>query len=311
MSVRSDLERIDEWWEQSFERDGALGFSLFASSADALWRELPLAAVVADEAGLGARLRLRPLVELAGDDHEGALVSVVNRERSRVLRLHAGRLDEIGQRSEERIGALHGGHARPGYDHHLESLAHRHLKAVARDLDTTVHGSEARPELVVVGPEELRGELELSLPPEVRRAIVGWTHAKDDATPSELLDAVRPVLAEARQRRRAACVDRWRVARASDGLATAGWEETLAASAAGRTELLLILRTAQRSAFSCPRCELPAVSAGLCPLHGLRLVPDDGVERAIHDTVAFGGIVELIDGNELDPAHGIGALLRF
>ncbi|MGZ4357859.1 MAG: hypothetical protein ACXVRU_13735, partial [Gaiellaceae bacterium] len=101
VAVRTDLERIDEWWEVGFERDGALGFALFASSADDLWRTIPVPMVVADDAWLGGRLRLRPLVEPAGDDHEGALVSVVSKERVRIFQLHAGRLDEVLDRVEK------------------------------------------------------------------------------------------------------------------------------------------------------------------------------------------------------------------
>ncbi|MGZ4402313.1 MAG: baeRF10 domain-containing protein [Gaiellaceae bacterium] len=310
MAVRTDLERIDEWWEVGFERDGALGFALFASSADDLWRTIPVPMVVADDAWLGGRLRLRPLVEPAGDDHEGALVSVVSKERVRIFQLHAGRLDELLDRVEKTVDALHGGWTRPEYERHLESLVHRHLKAVAADLDRSVRAANGA-EVVVVAPDELRGELQALLSAETRGVNIEWVRGDDDATPAELLETVRPLLAESRRRRRAADLDRWRAELGRRGLATAGWEETLDASADARVRVLFLRRTASRTAYRCPSCERPAATAGLCVLDGVTLVPDDGVELAIRNTLIFGGTVELVDGDELEAADGIGALLRF
>src|SRR4051812_41662947 len=38
VAVRSDLERIRGWWDNEFDRDGARGLAIFASSTDGLWR---------------------------------------------------------------------------------------------------------------------------------------------------------------------------------------------------------------------------------------------------------------------------------
>jgi hypothetical protein len=310
VAVRADLERIDGWWQHRFEHDGALGFALFVSSLDDLWRELPLAAVVPDDAGLGARLRLLPLVEPAGNDHEGALVAVVSKERGRILELRGGRLEEVDARYEERADALHGGWARPEHEHHLEMIVHRHLKAVAAEINRRVHAAKGC-ELALIVPEELRGELEAALSGEARGAIVGWARADDDATPAELLELVQPLLAESRRRRLVDDIERWRAARGRGGPATAGWEDTLEACAEGRVELLLLWRNGTRSAWRCPRCERPDANAGVCVLHGNTLVPDDGVELAIRTTVTYGGTVELIEEDDLEAPDGIAALLRF
>lgn len=310
VAVRADLERIDAWWQTGFAHDGARGFALFISSLDDLWRELPLQAVVPDDAGLGARLLLFPLVEPVANDHEGALVAVVSKEQSRILQLRAGRLEEVDARSEERVAELHGGWARPEYEHHLEMIVHRHLKTAADAIDRSVRAAKAH-ELALIVPAELRGELEATLSAEAREAIVGWARADDDATPAELLELVRPLLAESRRRRLADDLDRWRAARGRGELATAGWEDTLEACAEARVKLLLLRRHGTCSAWRCPRCERPAANAGVCVLDGARLIPDDGIELAIRTTVTNGGTVELFEEDDLEAPDGIAALLRF
>ena len=55
------------------------------------------------------------------------------------------------------------------------------------------------------------------------------------------------------------------------------------------------------------------MSEGSCPLDGTRLEPtDSGLDLAVHQTLAHGGAVWAIRHHEdLAPAEGVGALLRF
>lgn len=282
-ALRADLARIDEWWATEFERDGALGYALFASSLDGLWREVPCPAAVGDDARLGPLLRLAPLVEPAGDDHEGALVAVVSRERGRALRLEEGRLQDLAVSVEERVSALHGGRKRPGYDDHVESLVHRHLKAVASEIDTYARAS-GRPELVLVMQAELRGELETLLAAGTRRAIAGWTEADDDTPPAALLDLVRPILAESRRRRLADELERWEAELGRERRATAGLVDTLEAVDEGRVDVLLLQRG---------------------------LPDDEPRELAIRGTLLADGTVHLAESAGLAAQDGVGALLRY
>jgi hypothetical protein len=316
VAVRADLERIDEWWDAGVDRQGALGVALFVSSLDRLWRELPIVDVVPDSVGYGPRLRIGPLVEPTGDDPEGALVAVVSSGRGRVYRLHAGELEEIVERSDrDQLAYKHGARKRPDFHHHLEMVVHKHLKAIGGALDLAVREDEGRrqagPELVIVIRDELRGEFEATASDEVLKAIVGWAGAEEHATPAQLLGVVRPVLASARERGRKDRLERWRAERGSGGLATAGWEKTLEASADGRVDVLFLRRGTTHLAFRCPRCERPALLPGSCALDGETLVPDDGAELAVHGTIRHRGTADVVPGGELDDAEGVASLLRF
>ena len=78
--LRSDVQRLREFFEQEFERNGALGFAVFCAWLDNLWVPLPLSASVPDAVKVNRSLYLAPLVSLVGRG-EGALVVVVGRER--------------------------------------------------------------------------------------------------------------------------------------------------------------------------------------------------------------------------------------
>src|SRR5262245_43309410 len=56
-ALRADLDRIRRWWDD-FDRDGARGVAVFASSLDNYWRALTLAETVSDEVRLSSDLYL-------------------------------------------------------------------------------------------------------------------------------------------------------------------------------------------------------------------------------------------------------------
>jgi peptide chain release factor subunit 1 len=310
VSVSRDLERIRTWWSTEFDRDGARGVALFASSGDGFWRELPLPRGVRDDVHLGRELRVRPLVDLAGDG-EGSFVAVVNRERGVVFRLRAGRLEDVVDRSEEQPGQHdQGGWSQSRFQRHIEKLVAEHLKTVGGEIDKRVRRTRG-PQLVIVAPEELRGEIEDALSAEAREAIVGWAHAEAHASPADLLAVARPHFERARVAREREALERWREGRGRNGRATAGWADTLTAASDARVDTLFLEMNARRRAFRCPKCGRAEAAGGSCPLDGTELEPDEGDELAVHHTLAHGGVVVSLLAGEFAEAEGIGALLRF
>jgi peptide chain release factor subunit 1 len=310
VAVGRDLDRIREWWGNEFDRDRALGLAIFVSGADGLWRVLPLPRAVRDDVHLGRRLRLTPLVDLAGDG-DGTFVAVVNRERGQVFHLRAGRLEEIIDRTEEQPGQHdQGGWSQARFQRHIEKLVAEHLKRVGGEIDKRVRRTRGL-QLVIVAPEELRAEIEGALSVEARESIVGWASARANASPLELLEVARPHLERARRARIAESIDRWREERGRNARASAGWAETLQAASDGRVELLLLADGASRGAYRCPKCGRGEPEAGNCPLDGTALEPDSGSDLVVQQTLAQGGSVLTVSDGQLDDAEGVGALLRF
>src|SRR5215212_1826049 len=310
-ALHADLERIRSWWSDEFDRDGVRGVAIFASSPDNFWRALPLAHSLPDEVRLARDLYLAPLVPLVGRG-DGAIVAFVSRERGQLYRLRGGRLEEVADESEEQPGQHdQGGWSQARYRRHIDKLVHDHLKAVGGEIDKRVR-RRGDLQMVIVAPEELRGEIESALSNEAREAIVGWAHARSHANASELLEVVRPHLDGARARQEEQALDRWREEAGRNGRAASGWEQTLEAAADGRVELLLVEEGANRIAFQCPECGRPSANDGSCPLDGNRLEQrEDGNDLAVHHVLAHGGSVLALGRQALADHGGIGALLRF
>ena len=79
-------------------------------------------------------------------------------------------------------------------------------------------------------------------------------------------------------------------------------------------DILLFQEGIQRAAYECPKCGRAQAVDGSCPLDGTHMESrDDGVDVAVHQTLAHGGTVHAVSREraELDRAEGIAALLRF
>jgi peptide chain release factor subunit 1 len=312
IALKKDFGRIREWFANEFVRDGAHGLAVFTAGLDNVWRPRALIESVPDRVRVGREFHLAPLVPLVGRG-EGALVAFVGRERGDLFRLHAGRLDEIVERSEEVPGRHdQGGWSQSRFQRHIEKLVAEHLKEVAEEIDRLVRRMRA-PKVIVVSTEETRAELEELLASETKKAVVGWTTAEAHASPGELLELAGPLLEQARAKDEGALIERWREGAGRGGRAASGWAETLEAASDARVDVLLYQDGANHDAWQCPACGRLSATGGRCPLDGTETEQrDDGLDLTVHQTVAHGGTVWAVTAHsDLGPAEGVGALLRY
>ena len=311
-SLKADWERIAQWFDDDFERDGSKGLAVFAAGLDNFWRTLPLPEPVPDSVKVGRDFQLAPLVPLVARA-DGTIVAVVGREQGQLYRLRGGRLEEMAEHFDEQPGQHdQGGWSQARYRRHIEKLVQEHLRGVAEELDRSRRRLQS-PKVVLVCSEEMRSEFTDELSAAAREALVGWTPARAQAGPAELLEAVAPILEKAEAKDESEALERWREEVGRNGRAAVGWEQTLEAASDARVELLLFQEGSDRPAWRCPACGRAAVSDGSCPLDGTQLERvDAGLDLAVHQTLAHGGAVWAIRHHEdLAPVEGIGALLRF
>ena len=95
-AVNRDLERIREFFDSEFNREGARGYAVFA--AGDFWDPLALAHPVPDVFELARTFHLAPLAPLVGRG-DGAIVAFVGRERGQLFRLR-GRQARGGRRQD-------------------------------------------------------------------------------------------------------------------------------------------------------------------------------------------------------------------
>jgi peptide chain release factor subunit 1 len=310
--LKRDFQRIARWFDDEFDREGAQGLAIFAAGNDNFWATISLAEPVRDGVRIGRDFYLAPLVPLVTRS-DGTIVAFVGREQGQLYRLRAGRLEEIVQQFDEQPGQHdQGGWSQARYQRHIEKLVQEHLKGVAEELDRSRRRLHS-PKIVLVCSEDMRSEFTEELPKEARDAIVGWAPAEAHASPTQLLEAVMPVIEQSTATDEAEAIERWREEAGRNGRAATGWADTLEAASDGRVEVLLFQQGADRPAYRCPACGRAAVEDGSCPLDGTRLERSEaGLDLAVHQTLAHGGAVWAIrHHDDLGPVEGIGALLRY
>jgi len=310
--LKADFERLERFFEEDFDRDGAHGLAIFAAGPDNVWRTLSLPMPVPDTVRVADDFLLAPLVPLIGRG-EGALVVVVNREAGRVLALRGGRLEEIADRTEDSPSSHEQrGGSQARFQRHVENIAHEHYKTVADELERRYRRLQ-RPRIVVVCSEQVRPEFAEVLPTEVADAVIGWATADQHAGPAELQETVVPLLDSWWAEREAELVERWREEAGRGGRAASGWDETLEAASDARVDTFLYQEGVQKDAFRCPACGRASLQAQTCPLDGTKMEPrDDGLDLAVRLTLAHGGDVWAVEHRQdLEPVEGVGALLRF
>ena len=311
-ALKADFERIARWFDDDFERDGAQAVAVFTSGLDNFWRTISLPEPAPDRFKVSREFFLAPLVPVVARA-DGTIVAVVGREVGQLYRLRAGRLQEIGDYSDETPGRHdQGGWSQGRYQRHIEKLVQEHVKDVAEVLDRSRRRLRV-PKIVLVCSEDMRSEFIDALSAEAREAVVGWTPAEAHATPAQLLEAVTPVLAQAEANAETEVLERWREEAGRNARAASGWEQTLEAASDGRVEVLLFQEGVDHAAFRCPACGRASASGGSCPLDGTALEPTDaGLDLAVHQTLAHGGEVwAMRHQQDLAPVEGVGALLRF
>jgi peptide chain release factor subunit 1 len=312
VGVKADFERIRQYFESEFDRDGARSLAIFSAGLDNFWMPRTLIEPVPDRVRVARDFHLTPLVPLVGRG-EGAIVAVIGRERGELFRLRGGRLDEIADKTDDVPGRHdQGGWSQSRFQRHIEKLVGEHLRDVAAELDRRVRELRS-PKVIIVGSEETRAELDDLLAKETRSAVVGWTTADAHAQASELLALTTPILEAARAKEEGELVARWREETGRGERASAGWEQTLEAASDERVEVLLYSEGADHEASQCPACGRVSVAGGRCPLDGTEMERrEDGLDLAVHQTLAHGGTVHaVITHQDLDPVEGIGALLRY
>src|ERR671927_1667505 len=172
-ALKADFERIGRWFDDDFDRDGAQGVAVFAAGLDNFWSTLALPEPVPDRFKVGHEFFLSPLVPVVARA-DGTIVAVVGREAGQLYRLQAGRLQVIGDYSDETPGQHDQGVWSQGrYARHIEKLVHEHVKDVAEIVDRSKRRLHV-PKIVFVSSEEMRSEFIDALSPDAREAVVGW-----------------------------------------------------------------------------------------------------------------------------------------
>ena len=317
-ALRDDVDRAREFLESIVppdedSADGARALALFCCSPAGLFRPLRLKHSVESGARIADRPWLGPLADAPAADW---CVLLINRRVARVFVGGRERLQELGG-LEDHVHGQHqqGGWSQARYERSVDKDVKDHLAHVAEVLRREAAQRSFR-HLLIGGPEEIRGDVEDKLHPDLRGRLAG--HFRVDVESSnadEVLRAAAPTMEEAERRRIDERVDRLRQGSAH-GTGATGLQDVLAALNARAVETLMMQRGYRAPGQECPRCGLvtTADAARVCPADGTSLEHrDDVTEPAIRlDVEQSAEVLSLPDDrDDLRPIGEIAAVLRF
>ena len=312
-SVHDDLARIEAYVRAGFDRSETRGLAIFSCAAADLWEVIELPVPVHSRVVINHAPAVGQL-ESVVQDHEPIGVLLADRQRARLFVFELNRLVERTELIDElpRDYDARGMRERGTPEHHVEELAHQHLRNAARAA-FDLWQSRGFHHLAIGAPDPIANEVEAALHPYLRERLCGRVHLTVGASHAEVRDAAEAVEAEVERRREAGLVARLREAAATGRKGVAGLAPTLAALNEHRVERLLVSKGYRQEGWRCAETGALAMVGPTNPATGrpMRRV-DDVVEDAIEEALTQGVPVTICVGNaDLDVVGRIGALLRY
>lgn len=311
-SVHADLDRIEGYVRDGFDRSRVRALALFSCAERDLWHVVPLPARVRSRLIVNDLPAVGQLEAIAEEKCRFGVL-LMDRQRSRMFVFELDELVETTEAHDElpRDYDTRGEKERGDVRGHVDALAAQHVRnAAALAFDTL---QEQSFEHFCIGcPDDLAGELEAALHPYLRERLCG----RIGVTPQAPVDAIRTAAAEVEERtereREAVLVARLLDAVGSGGRAVTGLEPVLAALGERRVEHLIVSHEFEQEGWrgrdtGLLRAVRPHGEEG-ATLHPI----EDVVEEAIDEALGQGAKVEVCVANADLDVHGrIGALLRY
>lgn len=314
-SVAKDFQRIEDFVKAGFDRANTRGLAFFACSAHELWRVVPVPVAVRSQIVVNASPAVGQLERLV-QDYERIAVLLADRQRARLFVFELGELverseliDELPRDYDER-GHNDKGHA--GERHHVEELAHQHLRHAA-EVAFRLHQEQGFEHFAIGAPDAIGHELERDLHPYLRERLCGRLGVPVGSSIDDIRTATIELEIEVDRRREAQLVDRLRDAIGAGQRAGSGLGPVLRALHERRVEQLVVSAGYSEAGWRCDTCDALAPVGPTCPacsasMHRVVDVVEDAVEDALTQRLRVTFCAENAD---LDVLGRIGAFLRY
>jgi hypothetical protein len=286
-SIRADAERIHRYLADEYDV-AADGLALFACAGRDLFEAVEAGAPFEDQVTVAPQPDLFQLARLL-DEHETAVVAVVDSNTSRLFATRRGLLRELGGADEPpkyfRTRPMLGGLNQASYQRHNAGLRAQFARETAAELARLVEAEEAS-RVVLAGDAVAIPLLRDALSPQIA-ALVKDVVRLDIRTPRDTVaEEIKQVLAAAEAEDGQTTADLLVGAVRAGGLGVAGLDETRAALEHGQVDELVLD----------PAAELDEVTRG----------------ELVRQAQLTSATVEVVDGHAgLQRLGGVGALLRY
>ena len=193
-SFTADSERLRAYAEEQFDRSNS-GLAIFACSGDGLWETLETGEPFETEVSAGPVPKLFQLARLL-DDHETAVVAVVDTNTARLFVSRTGRLDEVGGPDEDPVHHRKrstGGWSEARYQRHIDKHNEDFARQAASSIERLVDRFDAS-RVVVAGDEVAAQPVIDALPQAVTDRVGDVARLGIRADRNEVAEEVRPIL---------------------------------------------------------------------------------------------------------------------
>jgi peptide chain release factor subunit 1 len=320
-ALEADVERIETFLRDELDASGARAIAIYSALALDVFEVIRLA----DAVDTAVHVDLRPILEpIVGHEDEGAwCVLLVTRETARIFRGGPTGLREVHDlQSDVKNQHQAGGWSQARFQRSVEQEVEWHLE---RATDLLFRYARRRPfEHLVIGADDdslrpsLTGETHAYLLEKVR----GWVDLDERlASPDEVFEAVRGVMADHLAEQERELFDRFLAERGTDGRATTGLKDVLAALVGQRVETLLVREGAEAEGTQCVTCGWMGLTGPvLCPVDETRLdsvenIVEPAIQAAIRQSAAVHVVGEPDDRDDGRPPtpfeEPVAAVLRF
>lgn len=310
--TEKDLDRIEAYVRNGFDRSGVRGLAIFSDAAADLWEVVPLPVVVRSEVVVNSAPAVGQL-EAVVQQATTIGVLAVDKVHARMFVFRLGALveheevvDDMG-RDYDTVGE----HDRGGVAEHRDEMEHRHLRRAAA-LAWSAHQSHGIDHLALCALEHQVTEIEAELHPYLSERLHGRLAVEPSASAATIRDATLELARRIEAEREAALVDELRAAAAANGRGVTGLEAVLEVLAEQRIDRLLVSDGYSVEGWHCPACQRLALVGRTCVCGQEMDHLADVVEHAVDEALAQSCKVDVcLDNADLDVLGRIGALLRY
>ena len=289
------------------------GLLLFSSEEAGRLEEWFLPSPVQDHVRVGPGLDVLPLMD-ALDEHEPVVVAFVEKERSRIVLVGAGRVMDAEHEAANVPGrSKAGGWAATRHQRHAEAHWEHHLRDSAEDLRLFL-GEHPSNRVVLGGPTEALGFFRNHLHSDVAGRVVGELHIDAHATDAAIAAQVLPLAEAAEREGESKLVDELITRAEKNAGAVAGLGAALHALNDHNVDVLVLDPEVPQPARYCPACDLlwgqesitcPRCDGATTAVEGRQELPRHVLRQQLRLELVHGAPAEKLRGH-----GGAGAILR-
>jgi hypothetical protein len=307
--VEADIARIAAWIDNGIDRTTTRGIAVFSCEAEGYFEAFELPAPVRDQVVIGPSPDVAQLAAILARARE-TLVVAVDHQRSRLLRLglgeieeHEGPLDEIERAADTdvEIGS---------WERRHEEQLREHCRKVARAA-TSEFDAKAVAHVVLSGTEENTAGVRHFLPERLSSIVRGRLSVPITAGRTELADAAAGLVREVERRAQLGAIQELRDRAAEAAGAVSALGPVLEALGNGTVVALFVEEGYEADGGRCLNCDQLTTDSAACPrCEAPTVALENVVDAAVSEAFARHVELHFCERDDLAELGRIGAVQR-